>query len=169
MVLGRNIIFIIILIGCFASCNPDSHYQNIPITNFTGIEKWLNKQTDSVYVINFWATWCSPCVKEFPFFEQLASENINKKVKVLMINLDFPDQYDKRLIPFLKAQKSRLDVIMLDDPNQNSWISKVDSSWSGALPATLIYSKEKRTFFEKELTYNELNIAFKEHLINSNN
>ena len=71
-----------------------------------------------------------------------------------MINLDFPDQYEKRLIPFLQVRKSRLDVIMLDDPNQNEWISKVDSSWSGSLPATLIYSKGERIFLEKELTYN---------------
>ena len=151
----RKILFLVGLIMVLQiSCAPDSRHQKVPITDFNGVKKWLNKQTDSVYVINFWATWCSPCVKEFPFFEQLALENSSRNVKVLMINLDFPDQYEKRLIPFLQVRKSRLDVIMLDDPNQNEWISRVDSSWSGSLPATLIYSKGERIFLEKELTYN---------------
>ncbi|RPH34184.1 MAG: TlpA family protein disulfide reductase [Bacteroidales bacterium] len=169
MIIGRNIIFIIIIIGCFVSCNPDSRYQKIPITDFNGIANWFNKQNDSIYVINFWATWCSPCVKEFPYFERFANENRNRKIKVLMVNLDFPDQYNKRLIPFLKARKSKLDVIMLDDPAQNTWISRVDSSWSGSLPATLIYGKGERTFLEKELTYDDLEIELKKQLTNTNN
>lgn len=169
MPISKILFFVVTIVVLHASCTPDSHYEKIPITNFNGIENWLNKQNDTVYVINFWATWCTPCVKEFPSFEQLANENRSKKVKVLMINLDFPDQYDKRLIPFLKVRESKLDVIMLDDPNQNQWISRVDSSWSGSLPATLIYSKGKRTFFESELTFNELNNALKKHLITTIN
>jgi len=169
MLIGRNFILVIVLAVCVSSCTFDSGYQNIPITDFTGIEKWLNKQTDSVYVINFWATWCAPCVQEFPYFERFANENRNRKVKVLMVNLDFPDQYDKRLIPFLKSRESKLDVVMLDDPNQNFWISKVDSGWSGSLPATLIYSKGQRIFLEKEITYDELNIELRKHFATTNN
>lgn len=161
MLIGKRISVALVLMFSMAACTPYSRYQNIPITNFNGIEKWLNKQTDSVYVINFWATWCAPCVKEFPVFEQFAKENKFEKVKVLLINLDFPDQYKSRLLPFLKNRKSSLDVIMLDDPNQNQWISKVDSTWSGSLPATLVYRNGKRIFLEKELTYNELTIEFK--------
>lgn len=169
MLISRNSIFVIVLAVGITSCTPNSGYQNISITDFTGIEKWLNKQTDSVYVVNFWATWCAPCVEEFPYFERFANEHRNRKIKVLMVNLDFPDQYDKRLIPFLKARKSKLHIVMLDDPNQNFWISKVDSGWSGSLPATLIYSKEQRIFLEKELTYDELNIELKKHLTTTNN
>ena len=168
MLIKRYLIFVIIIIT-FDSCNPISFNHKVPIADFNGIEKWMNKQNDTVYVINFWATWCAPCVKEFPVFEQFAKDNESRKVKVLMINLDFPDQYNSRLLPFLKNRKSSLDVIMLDDPNQNQWISKVDSTWSGSLPATLIYSKGERTFFEKELTYSELNIELKKHLTITNN
>ncbi len=160
MLIKRYLIYVIIIIS-FDSCNPISFNHKVPITDFNGIEKWFNKQNDSVYVINFWATWCAPCVKEFPVFEQFAKENKKEKVKVLMINLDFPDQYKSRLLPFLKNRKSSLDVIMLDDPNQNQWIGKVDSTWSGSLPATLIYGNGKRVFLEKELTYDELTVEFK--------
>jgi len=168
--LSRISLFVFGLLVLFSiSCNPDSRYQKIPITDFKGVENWLNRQNDTIYVINFWATWCTPCVKEFPHFEKLALENSSKKVKVLMINMDFPDQFQKRLIPFLKARKSKLDVIMLDDPNQNEWINKVDESWSGSLPATLIYSKANRAFFESELSFEELNNALKKQFVNTNN
>lgn len=160
MLIKRYLIFVIIII-VFDSCNPISFNHKVPISDFKGIEKWMNKQNDTVYVINFWATWCAPCVKEFPVFEQFAKDNKAEKVKVLMVNLDFPDQYDSRLLPFLKNRKSSLDVIMLDDPNQNYWISKVDSTWSGSLPATLIYGNRKRVFLEKELTYDELKIELR--------
>jgi len=146
-------------------CNYEPQRKLVPVTNFDGLKPWLTKQTDSVYVINFWATWCTPCVKEFPDFELINKEFKDKKVKVLMVNLDFPDQNQKRVLPFLKSRKSELDVLMLDDPNQNVWINGVDSSWSGAIPATLIYSSNKREFFESELTFNQLDSLIKEHLI----
>ncbi|MHC1702475.1 MAG: TlpA family protein disulfide reductase [Tenuifilaceae bacterium] len=146
-------------------CNNEPKRQLVPVTDFNGLKPWLTKQTDSVYVINFWATWCTPCVKEFPDFELINKEYKDKKVKVLMVNLDFPDQNQKRVLPFLKARKSELDVIMLDDSNQNVWINGIDSSWSGAIPATLIYSLNKREFYESELSFNQLDSLIKEHLI----
>ncbi len=155
MLFLRYLLYITIIIG-FDSCTSKSFNQKVLVSDFKGIEKWFNKQNDSVYVINFWATWCAPCVKEFPEFERFAEENIKEKVKVLMVNLDFPDHYNTRLLPFIKQRNSKLNVIMLDDPDQNSWINKVDSSWSGSMPATLIYNKGKRVFFEKELNYEDL-------------
>ena len=50
-------------------------------------------------------------------------------------------------------------MVILDDPKQNEWIPKVDEEWGGGIPATLIYNKEKRQFFEKGFTYEELNEA----------
>ncbi len=152
----RYLFFAALIIG-FDSCISNSFNRNVPISDFKGIEKWFSKQNDTVYVINFWATWCAPCVKEFPEFERFAKEKNGEKIKILMINLDFPDQYKSRLIPFLEKRKSQLEVIMLDDPDQNTWINKVDSTWSGSLPATLIYRYGKRILLEKELSYDELN------------
>lgn len=169
MLIKKTLFIVALVMVIQLACTPNLSHRKIPITDFSGMENWLNKQNDSIYVINFWATWCTPCVKEFPNFEQLALENSSKKVKILMISLDFPDQLQKRVIPFLEVRKSKLDVIMLDDPNQNVWINKVDPGWSGSLPATLIYSKGKRTFLESELTFDKLKNALKEHLNSTNN
>lgn len=90
--------------------------------------------------------WCVPCVKELPYIEQYA--NKNPAVEILLISLDFPEDIDTKLKPFLKQQNISSKVILLDDPDANTWIDKIDPNWSGAIPFTIIFNKEKRAFFE---------------------
>ena len=116
----------------------------------------LNKNDNTTYIINFWATWCAPCVKELPYFEELHTNYSNKNIKVLLVSLDFPDKFESQLVPFIKRKEVTAQVVFLDDPNENTWIPKVDESWSGALPATLIYNKEKRAFYQQSFTKESL-------------
>lgn len=128
----------------------------LEIYDFEGFEKFLNRKDDKVYVINFWATWCAPCVKELPYFEKLNSEYEVKNVEVILVSLDFPHLYDSKLKPFIEKKKLKSKVIALDDVDMNTWIPKVDGSWSGSLPATMIYKNENSKFFEQSFTYEEL-------------
>ena len=130
--------------------------QFIPEIGKEGIEQLTKKHNDTTYVVNFWATWCSPCVKEIGYFEELHREYKNNKMKVILVSLDFPNQVDRRVIPFLKEKEITAQVMLVTDLNYNGWIDRVDPSWSGALPATLIYKNENRIFLEKELSRNEL-------------
>jgi thiol-disulfide isomerase/thioredoxin len=128
----------------------------VRIVDYKGFEPFLSNQNDSVYVVNFWATWCAPCVKEIPYFEKLNETYKDQKVKVLLVSLDFRKNLESALIPFINRRGIKSEVILLSDPDSNSWINKVDKNWTGAIPATLIYTKTERSFYEKELTYNEL-------------
>ncbi|QTE22803.1 TlpA disulfide reductase family protein [Polaribacter cellanae] len=116
----------------------------------------LEKNDDKIYVINFWATWCRPCVKELPSFEKLGKEYANKNVEVILVSLDFPKQVDKKLIPFIEKKNLQSEVILLDDINEDVWIKAIDKNWSGAIPATLIYNKDKRMFYEQSFEYETL-------------
>ncbi|MBU2951322.1 TlpA family protein disulfide reductase [Tamlana agarivorans] len=136
----------------------------LEVYDFEGFEKYLNQKDDKIYVINFWATWCAPCVKELPYFEQLHANYKDKKVEVLLVSLDFPHMYDSKLKPFIKDRKLISKVIALDDPDMNTWIPKVSETWSGALPATVIYNQDKRLFFEQSFTYKELENEVKNFL-----
>jgi thiol-disulfide isomerase/thioredoxin len=136
--------------------NDNQNKIELNIVDFNALEPLLNNQDDQVYVINFWATWCAPCVKELPVFEKLHDEYKNKNVKVILVSLDFPKQYESKLIPFIKENNLQSEIIVLDDTDSNTWIPKVSEEWSGAIPATLIYSKDQRKFFENSFNYNEL-------------
>ncbi len=130
--------------------------QEIPEVNFEELSPWLNKTNDTTYVVNFWATWCKPCVEEMPHFLEAATELKDEKVKFVFVSLDFPTQKETRLIPFIEEHGIREQVILLNDPNSNEWINRVDPSWSGAIPATLVYRNDSRSFQESSLTKEEL-------------
>ena len=136
----------------------------IEVYDFKAIEPFFNKDDDKTYVINFWATWCKPCIKELPYFESLNANYKDKNVEVLLVSLDFPQQYEKQLIPYIKDNKLQSRVLVLDDPDMNAWIGKVSEDWSGAIPATLIYNKEKRIFYEQSFNYEELETEIKQFL-----
>lgn len=128
----------------------------IKVMDFTQLKPLLEQENDTVYVVNFWATWCAPCLKEIPYFEEFGEKYRNKKVKVLLISLDMRNQLDTKLIPFIEKEQLKNEVILLDDPKFNDWIPQVDKSWTGAIPATLIYGNGFRNFYPKELTLDEL-------------
>ncbi|MCB0464502.1 MAG: TlpA family protein disulfide reductase [Aequorivita sp.] len=141
-----------------------NQFENTKIAslNFEALQqKFFQKKTDSIYIINFWATWCKPCVKELPAFEKIASDYSNKKVKVLLVSLDFPDKIETQVVPFMKNNNIKSEVVLLDDADANSWIPKVSPEWSGAIPATIIYKKENRKFYERSFTFEELESELK--------
>jgi thiol-disulfide isomerase/thioredoxin len=130
--------------------------RTIDVVDFETFTPWLNKDSDSIYVINFWATWCAPCVKEIPDFEKLNAQYKDQKVKVLLVSLDFSTQVESRVIPFMERMNMKSEVILLNEPNPNRWIPIVSEKWSGAIPATLIYNRDFRDFYEREFNFEEL-------------
>ncbi len=113
-------------------------------------------EDENIYVINFWATWCAPCIKELPYFEKLNAENNN--VKVILVSLDSKKDLDKKLIPFIEKRKLKSKVLLLADKDYNTWLSKVDVDWSGAIPATLLLNGKKKQFAERDFeNFEELN------------
>tara|TARA_R110002050_G_scaffold202806_1_gene338007 strand:+ start:8823 stop:9368 length:546 start_codon:yes stop_codon:yes gene_type:complete len=136
----------------------------LDVYDFNGFKKFLNKKDNTIYVINFWATWCAPCVKELPSFEKLNEKYANKNVKVILVSLDFPHLYEKKLKPFIINNKLKSKVIALDDADMNTWIPQVDASWSGSIPASIIYKNDTSKFFEQSFSFEELEIELKPFL-----
>lgn len=124
--------------------------------NYDGLELLLNKNDNKTYIVNFWATWCKPCVEELPAFQKLHEIYKDKNVEVILVSLDFKKQVESRLIPFIRKNNVKPTVFLMVDPDQNTWIPKVSSQWSGAIPATIIYNKNNRKFYEQSFTYEAL-------------
>ncbi len=129
-------------------------------------ERLTSFSEDTIYVINFWATWCKPCVKELPYFDQLEEIEFDKPTKVLLVSLDLQFTIESRLLPFIEKRNVKSEVIVLTDEDTNSWIDKISPNWSGALPATIIIRNQKQYFYEK--TYESLE-ELKQEIINTKN
>ena len=160
---GILLVLVIFTLGCKKQIaeekqlvTADASTLMLPTYSFEEFEELLYLENDQTYVINFWATWCKPCIKELPYFEQLRTTYLKKGVEVILVSLDFPEQVETRLLPFIKKRNLQSKVVLLDDPDANSWIPKVDDDWSGAIPATIIYNGDKRAFYERSFTYQEL-------------
>ena len=134
-----------------------SNAQNIEPLKFEELKSRVTLSNDTLYVLNFWATWCKPCIEELPYFEKYDSVYKNKPLKIFLINLDFNSQLKSAVIPFVRKKKLHSSIKHITETNSGLWINKADSSWSGAIPATLMYRKSKKVFFrEGSMTEKEL-------------
>jgi len=114
---------------------------------------------DTLYIVNFWATWCGPCVSELPNFDKLQRTYKDKPLKVLLVSMDFQSKLKTAVIPFVKRHKMLAQVYLALRKSDQEMINDVDKNWSGALPATLVFNTKKHIhqFYEKMFTYDELN------------
>ena len=158
----RSLSFFGILL--FFSCNNPSK-ETIEVVDFDGLYSKIDLSSDKTYVINFWATWCAPCVKELPYFEEVNKELKDQNTEVILVSLDFPSQIETKLKPYLKRNKIKSRVILLDDSKMNTWVPKVSEKWDGGIPATLIVNASIYNFypkpFKKEELFTEINKVLK--------
>ncbi|MBN2868250.1 MAG: TlpA family protein disulfide reductase [Flavobacteriaceae bacterium] len=147
------ILFVLLML----SCKEEQKEITFTEIDYSGLEKVINRtDKNKTYVVNFWATWCVPCVKELPYFEKLNEEYKDKNVEVILVSLDFPKQFDTKLKTFIKEKQLQSELFALNDMDSNYWIPQVNKDWSGAIPATLIFNSEKREFYEQPFEYEEL-------------
>jgi thiol-disulfide isomerase/thioredoxin len=132
--------------------------QNVSVYKIDALLQRIYNNSDTVYIVNFWATWCKPCIEELPDFERFSQAHNKQAVKVILVSLDFAEDLQKKVIPFLAKNHYSSEVILLDETNGNDFINKINEQWSGAIPATLITSKNKhkQVFIEKKITFGTL-------------
>ena len=149
-----KLIFLLVLLSIVISASSAQPATTIKLKD---IQQLISSSSEKVKVINFWATWCAPCVKEMPLFEKLNDEN--KNVEVTLVSMDYDlDPNPEKVYRFVTRKNLKSKVLILAEANPNDWIDKIDKSWSGALPATLIINTKsgKRTLIQHELKEGDL-------------
>lgn len=145
-----------LLIGILITLiNIPSFAQEIPVIKYDGLVELMQEDNGKIKVINFWATWCAPCVAEMPDFEKFSADYADKNVEVVFVSLDFAENLDK-VEKFIERKGYDSKVVLLDEIDYDSWLPKIDKSWSGSIPATLILSDSEQNFTEGSLHYEDL-------------
>ena len=149
----RNGILVLVLFFCAQV----SLAQKAELVTLNTLQTLITARDKQIQVINFWATWCAPCVKELPWLEKLSQERDDVKVTLVSMDMDL-DPNPEKVHRFISRKNIRSRVVILDERDPNSWISKIDKNWSGALPATLVINSAsgKRRFWERELHEGDL-------------
>lgn len=151
-----TIIFILLL-----TFSLKSYSQQVKLINIDQLQERIKNGKDSTYVVNFWATWCAPCIKELPHFEKLGAEYKAEKLAVLLVSVDFTSKLTSAVVPFVKRKNLKNQVFLLNESSPQEYIDRIDPSWSGSIPATLFIKGDKRKFVENEFTYEQLLTEYK--------
>jgi thiol-disulfide isomerase/thioredoxin len=142
------------------SCLLSFVYLNkkVEVVNFAQLQMQAESKTnDTLYILNFWATWCKPCVQEMPFFEEAATKFSSHKVKIIYVSLNSLKELPV-VEKHIETKSIQNRVFLLNAGNPNDWIDKVDKAWGGSIPATIMYKGGKKVFFkEGEFTQEEIN------------
>jgi thiol-disulfide isomerase/thioredoxin len=119
------------------------------------LSKLIKDRKGKVLFLNLWATWCVPCREEFPSIVKLVDEF--KDVEFVGISVDFPDEVDSKIIPFLKSNKANFTSFVNAIEGDEELINLLDKNWNGALPATFIFDKtgKKISFMEGKKSYDD--------------
>lgn len=143
------------------SFSISAYSQQVRLLNIDQLNERIKNGKDSTYVVNFWATWCAPCIKELPHFEKLNTEHRSEKLAVLLVSVDFKSKLNSGVIPFVKRKKLKSEVFLLNESSPQEYIDRIDPSWSGSIPATIFIKNDKRKFVESEFTYEQLLTEYK--------
>lgn len=135
-----------LLILIFLFFASSGYCQKVELLTIDRMNERIEQGKDTTYIVNFWATWCAPCIKELPYFEKLQQEKKAEKLKVLLVSVDFKDRLEKSVKPFVKRLKLKNEVFLLDETDQQRYIDRIDKTWSGAIPATLFIKVKKENF-----------------------
>lgn len=147
----------LVLLGFIILLSIEVFGQKAQPTTLSEFQKLLITKSDKILVVNFWATWCAPCIKELPLFEKLTAQN--QEAHVLLVSMDYDLDPDVAKVErFIERKKLQSLVLFLKADNPNSWIDKIEKQWSGALPATLVINTQtnKREFVNGEVGEGQL-------------
>ena len=130
-----------------------SHAQTVKKIKIEDLESYV-KNSDHPLVLSFWATWCGPCVREIPWIEEAVKKRSDKHVEFILVSLDFPEAFPKKVSEFVKQKNFGATHYWLDETNADHFCPKIDPKWEGGIPATLFVNNKTgyHKFFQRQLT-----------------
>lgn len=137
----------IFITGIILWIKPVYSYFELPLLNAVDVKiisidelkEFIENRDSKPLLINVWATWCAPCREEFPDLVKIANE-YNDQIDVVGISVDFPEEIDSKIIPFLKKQNADFKNYVVKVIEPEDFINLLNENWRGAIPATFFYN-----------------------------
>ena len=142
----RHVLIAIFVCALFADVStlPAQHKASSPTVepiDVKGIKHLVHIRNGKILFLNVWATWCQPCIEEFPDIVKLYNDYRNAGVDIAAISVDYPDEVDSKILPFLVSQHVPFKVYVANIKKDEDFINQLNPSWSGAVPATFIFDE----------------------------
>lgn len=147
----------------------------VMVANSQSIRKWkiedvvksYSKNNDTVYVVNFWATFCKPCIAEIPDFIKIVKKYEKQKVKLLLVSLDLPSYYPAKIAAFAKKNTYHVPIVWLNETNADHFCPVIDPKWSGSIPSTIVVNNKTgyRKFTEGEMSAADFEAMIREAIL----
>jgi len=121
-----------------------------------GLKQLIARRNEKVLFLNVWATWCVPCQEEFPDLVKLAEQYNNSDVEFVGLSVDYPDEIESKIIPFLKNNPVIFEIYVQDFKDEGNMIQFLNRSWNGAIPASFIFDRDgtQKAFLPGMRSYN---------------
>ena len=131
--------------------------QQIRSVKVTELEKII-KESKKPLVIDFWATFCVPCLQEIPYFQEITEKYRSQEVSILLVSLDLKEYYPDSIIATVKKHKISQPVVWLNETNADYFCPKIDTTWTGGMPSSLFVNNATgyHKFFEEPLSKEKL-------------
>ncbi len=140
--------------------------QEIRKIQITDLEQVIS-DSKTPLIVNFWATFCVPCIEEIPYFQSQVKAHEKEKVQLLLVSLDLPEKFPAGIRSFAVKRKITAPIVWLNETNADYFCPRIDEKWSGAIPASLFVNNATgyRQFYEEQLTEAELKEAIRAMLV----
>jgi thiol-disulfide isomerase/thioredoxin len=101
----------------------------------------LDHHKGKVVLVNLWATWCIPCIREMPDLSKLQTDFGDKGLKVIGISLDEAEDLHTRVKPFFEKRSVSFVSYLQSEPDPQQVVGVLDENWEGVLPTTYLIDR----------------------------